>query len=1409
MKKTTITFTALPTLATGTAGVDGKLRLSVFIAPRLWTTDPAELVQILHLNDYDPLFNQWPSQIAGLEFGVSFNGGPSLPATPVNTEVPRDDLWTALFPGTIPVRPYRFDNLAEIPIQSIDSIFLYDWLRELYRKVGTDPAYGAGKEKPSREVLQHDPDLMQIARPSKPERPYEPPSKRRVPIYYRPGETEEKETEKQGCLQLLLDALNAIARLLGLGQPFHVPAQGASAPFEPRAKSPARQPLDESPLPQTPPRAKPLAGKPPVPTGGAQATNPVMAQFNAVTSFVTPFESAAPPAVHLTETQLENLLDFHEAISLVADYPTLLRALRLVVDLEVDWPANIPATGMVAVTIAVPPGENIVFYPLRTHYTLSSSHFLPATRPLAPGESPETHHGLLNLSDEGRYRIIQIDVVGAALKEQNTATLLTAQQVPGLQPINPPDEETLPATRSAGLAIVQHDLAKQLYAAYVQAVGLNNAVAAVDGSPQTTIFTISEQPKPTDELWAEDVIRGYRMDVRDLDSTSKKWRSLHQRQAICRFTGVEPALSFPIEDEGFVQLGVTEPVSDTPDVQRIPDTIVTWTGWSLSAVRPGKAIGESNVPDEAAETPSNAAKTAFKLEADFSPVSGSLPRLRFGHRYHVRVRTVDLAGNSVFGPGDVEFQQAHPEDSGPHTYRRFEPVPAPVIVLREKPVEGESVERLVLRSASGAGDPYHVGRQVVERHIVPPKSSQLLAETHGKFDDGSGKPKPDQATYEQATLEANMLTHRWVPLNNQWVQLLLPGTETYPDAEERKDPTFWQTKPAFPLTYLPDELARRAVFRNLPGPAEGVVSSYPFNGDWPTRLPFRLKVIGIPAGQTPQIPEWNPQERELVVELPQGESRMVRVSSGTDEDDLAQLGVWDWETSPPTANHNMLVADAAQGLNWLLMPPRELYLVHATQKPLALPKLHITKAERVLGDTTAAVSGSIEPHSKTTGKVDVLALWTDPDDDPAKDSPGERRSRAALCEIHVPSTTVTSLPVKATHNLGDTKYHRVVYVARGATRFREYLPPELLTPDKEDLITVPTEAEIKALTLKTAAEIEAEITGGTLPHGDIQDVKNSVRPLAPVVAYVMPTLGHTVESVEQTRKMTIITRTRHNSGLRVYLERPWFSSGAGELLGVVFREEAFATLEEALRPYVTEWADDPLWNGPAADPAPAMANFANYTASSADVTAPLTLEETGAPVEVVGFPVEFDAARKLWFADVEFSTNGLKAYMPMIRLALVRFQPISVPPAYISRVTRADFIQPLPDRTLTIKRLTSNPMHLTVTLSGVAPSGPRPVQAWMEKLMSPEQGDLGWARLEDDAFKPVINTESSALWEGAFFIPGFLPPNARYRIVVQELEPLLPGGFTGTLPDGAIGGVTQLPTNPFLGRTVYADTWEL
>ena len=93
------------------------------------------------------------------------------------------------------------------------------------------------------------------------------------------------------------------------------------------------------------------------------------------------------------------------------------------------------------------------------------------------------------------------------------------------------------------------------------------------------------------------------------------------------------------------------------------------------------------------------------------------------------------------------------------------------------------------------------------------------------------------------------------------------------------------------------------------------------------------------------------------------------------------------------------------------------------------------------------------------------------------------------------------------------------------------------------------------------------------------------------------------------------------------------------------------------------------------------------------MTGPL-LQESGAVVSVVGYPVAFDADRQLRFADIRIDAGA--AYWPFVRLALARFQPKSVDGAHLSPIVRADFIQLPPDR---VAEIAVNPasVHLKVT----------------------------------------------------------------------------------------------------------------
>ena len=86
------------------------------------------------------------------------------------------------------------------------------------------------------------------------------------------------------------------------------------------------------------------------------------------------------------------------------------------------------------------------------------------------------------------------------------------------------------------------------------------------------------------------------------------------------------------------------------------------------------------------------------------------------------------------------------------------------------------------------------------------------------------------------------------------------------------------------------------------------------------------------------------------------------------------------------------------------------------------------------------------------------------------------------------------------------------------------------------------------------------------------------------------------------------------------------------------------------------------------------------------------------PVTILGFRPRFEMASRRWYADIQ--VNADKAYMPFFRLAVVRYQPMSISEAIsTSRATTLDVIQPLPTRQLSVIRHGQDP-QVQVTLRG-------------------------------------------------------------------------------------------------------------
>ncbi|MDO8586002.1 MAG: hypothetical protein Q7T82_03085 [Armatimonadota bacterium] len=1085
-------------------------------------------------------------------------------------------------------------------------------------------------------------------------------------------------------------------------------------------------------------------------------------------------------------------LDFHRVLAALGKFPGLMRKLGLVVDLEIPWRPDIPA-GPASTTVKVVPfwgdKKRAGDYVGRTKYVLGPGAFYAAARP-----DSDLKGRLLNLSDPG-FDIVQLDVDAAATKALDFANNVAMSALPSAA--RKGERSGLPTLKSAGISVVKKERDRKVYSALQTTFNNNQKAVAMmqGGAPSGVIY------------YADDLLRGYRVDV--WDSESKAWRSLCRR--VGRYEFLDNGVNLQIEDEGFVSSAVTQsPVNGTHnDELRVHEALFRWAGWSLCAPRPGKTIMTDDKPGEIENVPG----AEFRLKTSFAAVPGSLPKLRFGRAYRLRARAVDLAGNSAGHdePDPDDFSTA----TDPITYTRFEPVSSPVTVLRQDPKApaapgdrpsgdkavartgalvaspGESVEHLVIRSFNDSpAKDKQTTKVTTDRHIAPPKTAQMMAETHGTFDAASGLKKED---YETIT---------------------------------ERDGVLKEVEPAekLDLPYLPDPIALGAALAGLPGAdSPEKIEFYPKTA-WPEARPFRLKVV-----EGAGAPEWDENDRVLTVFLPKAEVSRFNLSCYLKEEKLQPMGVWHWlEQAAGAANVaplerpkvrlpklnfvsssdararavnplasmatpnarvtqqalTQLRTIALEGRNWLFTPSREITLVHAVQQPLRIPGLQIKGAKIAVGETHGTLNGSIAIHGKSTGKVNLVAEWQEPID-PISEKTWRKISGSAQVFERTPAREDSEVKyVRTRHNFGDTKYRKIRYSAVGTTRFREYFSP-IITRDQANIT-------------RTSQAVEV-------------DIPSSARPDAPRVVYVIPTFGWDTPR----QQGQVVTRKRLGGGLRVYLERPWFSSGDGELLGVVLTDQggvlrrvSAAVPDQASMPYVTQWGADPIWDSGSTHRVPLFEHFKNSAKtqdnlSLAEVKA--TEDPKGPKVAVVGYPVEYDEKRELWYADIEIDAGP--SYFPFVCLALARYQPNSIDNAHLSRVVVTEFAQLAPDRTASITKTGTG--QLRVQVSGVtynaggAGKGTSEVEVSVEERVEGTEGDLGWVPVKDAAFQLQHPTgllkQNNSVWVGEVKLPD--AAGGKLRLVIKEFE-VFRAEQTGL-------STVAMTVAPTAKRLVYADVLEI
>ncbi|HEX2398926.1 MAG TPA: hypothetical protein VHJ79_02850 [Mycobacterium sp.] len=1112
-------------------------------------------------------------------------------------------------------------------------------------------------------------------------------------------------------------------------------------------------------------------------------------------------------------------LEFHAFVSALADYPELLRHLGLAMDFLVE--GDLPDEGQIRfepVELPVEWARNEVARPW-TAYEVVDRRFIARPRE----REDELVDGSLRLESDRLFLLEQIDLDGATLKLANTAATIsaTADVVtanPGSDTVAPsmtPDASSLPALRGIGFTLYRNRRAERI----------------VNGWDSTKAHDDQRQTGVVPELFAEDLTRGYRLDVSE-EAEPDTWRSLHARTGTYLLRSQNPGQSVPLPladpiepDEGYLKAASTSRNAAEPKVAYLHEAVAGWEGWSLAAPRPGNRIGTLRVeppapPQQGFELP---------LEVTFRPTKGSLPSLRFGRSYRMRARLVDMAGRSV------PERALDPRHVTPFTtLYRWDPVPPPALVPRRPFSEGESLLRMVIRSTLGVpaadyaelvritGLPGHdrddlAYRPINERHLAAPSGSQQLAELHGLFDaavrESSSQAQRDGAFDLAARSAGTFLSpddagavtdgkapHRPVVLNPDG-QLDNPPNNNLGEGEY-----VLHDVDQLALPYLPDPLAVAASFTTLPGTSGTRVLDWPGSGDWFDRRPILLR---IEEGSGPPI--WDADARLLRILLPPAEHVKVRLSSILPRDALPLMGVWMLERPAARAAQE---EHANYGRHWMLTPWVTLELVHAVEKPLAPPVIKVAEPAvynsgvfRWPGQTYASLAGTVANHAKSTGRLDVDAEWTEPVDDVTLPSWQIRHGQSHVAdfllgasedECRIGSEDYAPTPGRppthqVRHEFGDTKHRWVNYTATATTRFREYFPPA---------ITDPTIADKDLI----------RHVGPTLRL----NIPSSHRPDPPQVEYVVPTWtwedraglgvrGPLAGSIGITR-----IRKRVGGGLRVYLSRPWFSTGEDELLGVVVRDQPWLTLpsdritgvlaadksdafadfaaqqiidaglaegrgpvrlgaaerlladaehvravepanladgispedaqltshlavldgvgEEidtqieanrnrllsaaldalaaeagagaagvigAVGPLVSKWGSDPAWGSEPTARGPYIHQFPLRTAVGTRVPLPGQDERA----VVVGHPVQFDAARGLWYCDLQLDAGV--AYQPFVDLALVRYQPYSINGYEASAVVCPGFIQVVSDRTAAITPMTGR----TLLISVRGPSG--------------------------------------------------------------------------------------------------------
>ena len=1136
--------------------------------------------------------------------------------------------------------------------------------------------------------------------------------------------------------------------------------------------------------------------------------------------------------------------EFHDILSIISNYPQLQRKLGLVIDFEFVAADDkiVPATN--ANLRIIPTGINFsvpttILCP-GTAYTRTANGFYAK-----PENGSPIDKGHLKINTDA-FTVFQLDTDGAALK--------LCQQVDALQlkkakhifyavenkmpnaafiPIinnELPKKEGLPSNRTTGIAVAKNGMAEKLNIRFNRMNELKSKLATGKPAPAGVTGNNAAWILPADLLTADDVNLGYRMDIQPEGS---QWFSLHKRLNKYSFinsagTAIEIPGTEP--EEGFMQTSASEEKTDTGKQLKVGEAIARWEGWSLSVPRPGSALNDPLLDkkevynkNDAGDKKLEQAKYLTPKDADFklnvipSLVKGSLPMLRFGKKYAAKIRTVDLAGNSV-------AVTTAPENSNECIkadikYMRYEPVDAPFLVLGNEIKDGESGEVMVIRSNEGVTptqyenaniDSFHGKAMSGEavRHVKPPRTTVEMATIHGMLDNamGTANTATAQIVYDKIKNDKDPAFENGSDMYKMKVQ---SGNDSLLKVDYLVDPMaagvafFVSNNDPNPKLPDPSILNRWVSFYFDPAD-DANLNSQPLTYDkWMDPKTFRIRLL---EGD-PNI-KWEQSSRTLLLTLQKGAIVKLNYACFWKPDDIIKYaGVLDIMNM--TNLSDAVGQRISKGQHWMFSPWRELTLVHAVQQPISnvagkkYPQIAAIAADRNYTDDFAMLNSKFSVHGPSTGQLDIEAAWTEPVDDITKEKMEEINVKAKVFHYttlypvfdYVFGELVKNNPFPGIkHVFNDTKHRKIIYKTIATTRYKENFFN--LIKDKEKI------NQVMPLTRESDATTKIIIP-------------SSARPVAPEVAYIIPTF----EWDRLTKGSTIFTGRA--SGLRIYLKRPWFNSGEGEQLAVIVGYPGLA--KDA--PYTT-WGTDPTkisakLEGGYNSTTPTTSVFLK---PDTVINTPLTVESDGGKINFVGGVAynvglhKYDMERQLYYVDIMLNISF--AYFPFIKLALARYQEHSVrkegKDCCLSPIVVTDYVQVPPPRASSLETKGSKD-NIVVAISGTVPAVSNAGSMFRTKvefIIEPIEVAVSDSTHISLATKPIDSysyvLQESDIKNFAFYHahPFNLPveyASKPYRVKVLEYEMI---EYDRLKPNPNPGGV-NLGTMPTKDRLVFADVYEV